>query len=297
MLSFHYYYLDPHFKLMNGNYMSYHGQCDILLSRIESFASGLGLEVHIRTTRVDRSVNMAYSYISGAAVRIGSDVLEVLESGMLLINGDAATAQLVNEEEGRGNAAVADHRSLLISGYKIKSSAKGSHRRIFIHDLDLGNSNHVQIRANTLTGMLTVDLVGEAFGNSEGLISGKNVADTAEDADNWENTLLGVVGEDGLMADRSTGYWNSYAESWQIKGDDNKLFHDTNRHPQYPVGCVYHTNKNLRGRRLIDSGESVVSLEVAKNMCAGKVAKKREYCIFDIMATGDLDLVNDPSYN
>ena len=110
MLSFHYYYLDPHFKLMNGNYMSYHGQCDILLSRIESFASGLGLEVHIRTTRVDRSVNMAYSYISGAAVRIGSDVLEVLESGMLLINGDAATAQLVNEEEGRGNAAVADHR-------------------------------------------------------------------------------------------------------------------------------------------------------------------------------------------
>ena len=96
----------------------------MVLSRIDSFASGLGLEVHIRTTRVYRSVNMAYSYLSGAAVhRIGSNELEVLESGMLLINDDDATTQLVNEEGGRGNAAMADHRSLLISGYKIKSSA------------------------------------------------------------------------------------------------------------------------------------------------------------------------------
>ena len=184
MMSFHNYFLDPHFKLINGNYMSYHGQCDILLSRIDSFASGLGLEIHIRTTRVDRSIN-AYSYISGAAVRIGSDVVEVLESGMLLINGDDADMQLINEEEGRGYPAMT-HTSLLISGFKIKSSAKGTHRRIFIHDLDLGNRNSIQIRANNLTGMLSVDLVGEEFGNSVGLLSGKIAAHPAANAYNQD---------------------------------------------------------------------------------------------------------------
>ena len=293
MMSFHNYFLDPHFKLINGNYMSYHGQCDILLSRIDSFASGLGLEIHIRTTRVDRSIN-AYSYISGAAVRIGSDVVEVLESGMLLINGDDADMQLINEEEGRGYPAMT-HTSLLISGFKIKSSAKGTHRRIFIHDLDLGNRNSIQIRANNLTGMLSVDLVGEEFGNSVGLLSGKIAAHPAANAYN-QDTLLGR-GEDGLLMTDSVGYWNSCAESWQIKGTDHKLFHDTNRFPQYPVGCVY--NKNKLRRRLLDSSgdDSIVSLEVAMNLCAGKVAKKREYCIFDIMATGDLELVDDPSYN
>ena len=87
------FFIDPHFKLIHGNFiMSYHGQCDILLLFCnESFAPGLGLEVHFRTTRVDRSID-AYSYhISGAAVlKIRSDMLEVLESGMvLLVNGNA----------------------------------------------------------------------------------------------------------------------------------------------------------------------------------------------------------------
>ena len=294
MMSFHNYFIDPHFKLINGNYMSYHGQCDILLSRIDSFASGLGLEIHIRTTRVDRSIN-AYSYISGAAVRIGSDVVEVLESGMLLINGDDADMQLIIEEEGRGYPALTYTKPLLISGFKIKSSAKGTHRRIFIYDLDLGNRNSIQIRANNLTGMLSVDLVGEEFGNSVGLLSGKIAAHPAANAYN-QGTLLGR-GDDGLLMTDSVGYWNSCAESWQIKGTDHKLFRDTNRYPQYPVGCVY--NKKKLRRRLLDSSgdDSIVSLEVAMDLCAGKVAKKREYCIFDIMATGDLELVDDPSYN
>ena len=294
MMSFHNYFIDPHFKLINGNYMSYHGQCDILLSRIDSFASGLGLEIHVRTTRVDRSIN-AYSYISGAAVRIGSDVVEVLESGMLLINGDDADMQLIKEEEGRGYPALTHTTPLLISGFKIKSSATGTHRRIFIYDLDLGNRNSIQIRANNLTGMLSVDLVGEEFGNSVGLLSGKIAAHPAANAYN-QGTLLGR-GDDGLLMTDSVGYWNSCAESWQIKGTDHKLFRDTNRYPQYPVGCVY--NKKKLRRRLLDSSgdDSIVSLEVAMHLCAGKVAKKREYCIFDIMATGDLELVDDPSYN
>ena len=59
----------------------------MVLSRSNGFASGLGLDVHIRTTRVNNP-HMDYSYISGAAVKIGPDVLEVSEDGALIVNGD-----------------------------------------------------------------------------------------------------------------------------------------------------------------------------------------------------------------
>jgi hypothetical protein len=51
-----------------------------------SFASGLGLDIHIRATRIDNA-RISYSYISAAAVRIGTDVLEVRDDGSILING------------------------------------------------------------------------------------------------------------------------------------------------------------------------------------------------------------------
>jgi hypothetical protein len=66
---------DPHFETFNGEAFSYHGECDLVMMKSPSFASGLGLYVHIRTTRIDNA--RSYSYISAAAVRIGkNDVLE-----------------------------------------------------------------------------------------------------------------------------------------------------------------------------------------------------------------------------
>lgn len=60
-----------------------------MLTRSKSFGFGSGLDVHIRTTRVDNnSKDLDYSYISAAAVKIGDDILEVNEDGDLIINGN-----------------------------------------------------------------------------------------------------------------------------------------------------------------------------------------------------------------
>ena len=83
---------DPHFQSFSGRFFSFHGQCDLLLMRSKMFA-GTGVAVHIRTTRVDntRAGIMSYSYISGVAVQVGKDTLEVTDGATLLINGSEET--------------------------------------------------------------------------------------------------------------------------------------------------------------------------------------------------------------
>jgi len=51
-----------------------------------SFASGSGLSILIRTTRMDGKF-FSYSHISGTAVGIGNNVLEVQQDRTLLVNG------------------------------------------------------------------------------------------------------------------------------------------------------------------------------------------------------------------
>ena len=125
---------DPHFRTFGNELFSYHGQCDMVLSRSNGFASGLGLEVHIRTTRVN-SPHVDYSYISGVAVRIGSDVLEVTEDGALIVNGESVVLD--------------DGSDASFAGYALKMVVKGSKKRIIAHNLDIGNGNSIQIRSNT----------------------------------------------------------------------------------------------------------------------------------------------------
>ena len=108
-----------------------------------SFASGLGLYVHIRTTRIDNA--RSYSYISAAAVRIGNDVLETKDDGSILINGLPLA-----EEDGT------------FAGFPVIKTIKGSNKQIFVYDLMMlgKDDKSIQIRANLKTGMLFLDMIG-----------------------------------------------------------------------------------------------------------------------------------------
>jgi hypothetical protein len=75
---------DPHFKTWSGGHFDFHGMCDLVLLQSEIFGSGLGLDLHIRTT-----ARRDLSYISSAALRIGPDVLEVESKGVSFLNGVA----------------------------------------------------------------------------------------------------------------------------------------------------------------------------------------------------------------
>jgi len=266
---------DPHFKTFDKQLFSYHGQCDMVLTRSKSFKEGLGLAVHVRTTRVDDSrVNLSYSYISGAAVKIGSNVFEVNEDAELIVNGESSTYTADMVFEGLQSIA---------------KNLKGKKSRIIVYDFDLGNDKGIQIRVNTKNGMLFVDVNG-AFQDSQGLLGA---------ASEFAKPLLGRDGVTDL-----SGHWNTYGEEWQVDDSDPKLFQDMKRHPQYPHGCVYVADSkktNIRGshnrrrRRLIEA--NYVSLDAATKACAHLGdAQMKDFCVDDVMATGDLELVEDPFY-
>ena len=152
---------------------------------------------------------MDYSYISGAAVKIGEHIIEVSEDGTLIVNGETVVALA---DDGSPS-------SVAFAGHTVTKSFIGSKRRIIAYDLDLGDEKSIQIRSNSKTGMLFVDVNG-AFTDSEGLLGAAPEADKP------------LLARDGVTD--LTGHWNTYGEEWQVNDVDPKLFQDTTRHPQYP---------------------------------------------------------------
>lgn len=264
--------VDPHFNTLTGHHFSYHGQCDLIMMESPQFMSGLGLTIHIRTTRVD-SFLASYSYISEIALRFGKDVVQVQSDGQLLINGMENTADLVAVSEA----------------FSVQKSLTGKKKLIVNYDLNLGAKNLINIRANLKTHMLFMDVSGN-FPDSVGLLG-------STDAHGVAQSLLSRDGFRNLE-----GEWNTLGEEWQVRDTDKNLFLNK-RFPQYPEGCVYTSTgtgkdaekKNLR-RRLEDRSKSNVSIEVAKSACAHLSGPKQDFCVTDVMLTGDLDLAEDPFY-
>ena len=228
--------------------------------------------VQIRTTRVDTHHQSSYSYISQAAVKIQDVILEVSADGILLINGE--------DSSDRVPASIAD-------GYAgLTKTIKGTKRNIISYKVDLGNGRSIDLRSNIKTGMMYVDVDGH-FSDNKGLLG----PSTGQD---------GLYARDGTIIDTAAeGAYNSYSQSWQVTSDEPMLFQEA-RFPQHPSGCSYTavpataSSSSLR-RRLTDVVE--VSKEDAMKACADAVpGDKMDFCVTDVMLTGDLDAAEDEFY-
>ncbi len=242
------------------------------MMKSKNFASGLGLAMHIRTTRVEKA-DTSYSYISGTALKIGDDTIEVMDNGSMLLNGKPLL--------------VEDH-AIKNTGYLISRRVKGTKKRIIVYNIYFSHDNSIEIRINMKTGMLFVDISGTFHEDSVGLLGSPALASTL------------------LSRDRKidlTGQWNTLGEDWQVQGDDPKLFQDRNRHPQHPFGCMYEIDKsrkrNIRRRRLLALHEDVTTIDhkAAREACQGASEQKKQFCIDDLIATGDMTLSEDPFYH
>jgi hypothetical protein len=221
------------------------------------------------------SPHMQYFYISGTAVKINSDILELSEEdGILVVNG-----KFVSLDENLPHG--------FFGMFNFTKSVMGSKKKILVYSLELPSNESIQIRANLKSRMLFVDVNGVLPG-SEGLLGAP-----LEDG----KPLLARDGMTDL-----TGHWNTYGEEWQVNDKDPQLFLDSKRFPQYPNGCLYkevqkHDHVRRRRRRLIGDTNNI-SIEVATNACSYlKEDTMKQFCINDIMATGDLDLIEDPFYS
>lgn len=104
--------------------------------------------------------------------------------------------------------------------------------------------------------------------------------------------LLGSYADNGAMIARDgktlmTKDPNGFGSEWQVRSDDPKLFRSA-QGPQYPEQCVMPSVAQADRRRRLGEG---LAENAAKEACAHwGDADKVANCVFDTMATGDLDL-------
>jgi len=245
-----------------GEHFEFHGQCDLVLAKDANFADGLGLDVQIRTKLV-----RYWSYIKTAAVRIGDDILEV--EGGSDNESDMANYWINFDYQAKSNT---------IGGFPLgiyDDGARPFPKRRF--EIDFNSKFPGQkIVIAIYKEFVKVDFVHaseEAVGNTIGILGDFRTGLTyARD----HSTVIHDFNELGL--------------EWQVRpADDMMLFHDIS-YPQFPKPCLLPEDPRGERRRRMD--ESGIAEEEAEKACATlKDPLSIKDCVYDILATQDLDMV------
>ena len=113
----------------------------------------------------------------------------------------------------------------------------------------------------------------ESFGNTVGMLGNFKTGET--------------LSRDGATTMQD---FNDYGMEWQVLPADDMLFHDLSE-PQFPKPCLL--PEDPRGQRRRQLGESSITLEQAEAACAASLSDPLDFkdCVYDIMATQDLDMV------
>jgi len=245
---------DPHFKTWTGDKFDYHGECDLVLVDNPTFADGLGLKLHIRTTRVKH-----FSFIEKVALQIGSDVLEFdNDVDNFLING-------AKVEENK------KHHKTHLGGYVIRRDPQAISVRIAdgtgLHQ-DAGRAKiDFHMRKNGFPAVIVDAGASDLFKGSLGLLgewgTGRKLARDGETVMEGEN-----------------GDHTAFALEWQVRDTEPVLFQEA-RFPQFPTTCT--PPEKMVANRI---GSQSMRKE-AEEACA-HWKEDKEDCIFDVMATEDI---------
>jgi len=249
---------DPHFRTWKDEHFEFHGQCDVVMMSVSNFANlGVDLDIHLRTKMI-----RFWSYIKTAAIRIGNDVLEV-EGSAIKEDGDMKLHYWTNYEY-RGELED-------LAGFPVTISDRRNKYTIDFGSVYPG----LKIVINTFKEFVGVKVIGateDSFGESVGMTgnfkSGKTLA------------------RDGVTEIHD---YNEYGQEWQVLPSDGRLFHEFG-YPTFPQHCLI--PEDSRGERRRRLAESDITEEAAEAACAGlEDAIDRKDCVYDILATQDLDMV------
>ncbi|CAJ1948991.1 unnamed protein product [Cylindrotheca closterium] len=252
---------DPHFTTWKKEHYEYHGQCDLVLAKDPAFAGGLGLDIQIRTKLV-----RFWSYIGSAAIRIGADILEIQG------HGSEQDAKYWINFERKGSLSTVGGFPVRIAD--IDDGSKGIQR--VTYEIDLGSKYPGQmIVIRTFKEFVNVRVVGataEAFGSAVGM---------------WGDFRTGhTLARDGVTV---LSDFSEFGSEWQVLPSDEMLFYTTEE-PQFPQKCIEPEDPRGQRRRRLD--ESSISETEAEKACSAlKDPMDRKDCVYDILATQDLDMV------
>jgi len=251
---------DPHFKTWKNEHFEYHGQCDMVLVKDPNFANGLGIDVHIRTKLV-----RYWSYIQAVTIRIGNDIIEL----------HGSSAEYDPEVHYWFNYEFQDE-VVSLAGFPVTLTNKKTKSHKTSITIDLSSISPGQkIVVKTFKEFLKVDFhepSAQVFGNVVGMLGDFNTGKT--------------LSRDGATV---IDDFTDLGHEWQVLPADGRLFHDTSE-PQYPAMCI--DPEDPRGDRQRRLDESSIKEEDAEAACAGlKDPLDRKDCVYDILATQDLDMV------
>ena len=90
---------------------------------------------------------------------------------------------------------------------------------------------------------------------------------------------------------------NTFVETWQVKDSEYHLF-ITNHAPQHPSKCMYdvkkmvssHRNRRLRELHYITKEEATAACYIHH------MGPLQNFCVDDVVITGDLDTAKDEFY-
>jgi hypothetical protein len=184
------------------------------MARSPAFDSGLGLDIHVRTTMVDD-----WSLISHAAIRIGDDVFEVVNDRFHVFNG-------VKDVE---LPLTIGGKYTLTKGEKLVEYGSGETAvsdQVLEYTIDLGKG---LIKVTNFKRMLTVNVEAYLPG-TEGMLGVQGT--------------IGMISRDGAMLDDA----NEMGKQWQVRSTEAMLFSES-RAPQYPETCRLPAVNSRRLRR------------------------------------------------
>ena len=245
-------------KTWKNEHFEYHGQCDLLLLKDPGFADGLGIEVQIRTKLVRH-----WSYIKNAAIRIGSEVLEV----------EGCSDPSKDFRYWYNFQAGAEMKT--IAGFPV--SFKNRNYSNYKTGLEIDLSSMFpgeKIILATWKEFVRVEFknpTDASYGNSVGLLGDLHTGQT--------------LARDGVtVLDDFTVFGNE----WQVLPTENMLFHMVEQ-PQFPKKCIEPEDPQGDRRRRLD--ESSVTEEQAEAACATITDElDRKDCVYDIIATQDMGM-------
>ena len=259
---------DPHFKTWTHDKYDFHGACDMVMLSNPEFDNGKGMHVHIRT-----KIRFSWSYIESAILNIGQDTLEIMGGDM--------RRYWINGVFGSSGKEFPTKIGGYTVGYVKKDKGPRKQR---IYTMDLGNGEKVVLK--TYKDFVSVDLMagegGESFASSVGLMGSYTTGDKlARDGETILNDPI------------------AFGQEWQVLATEPKLFHSLEG-PQQPLQqcempAKRRLNKNKGKQRLgqpeVEEMPAItISQAVAEAACRRVTGEDRDICIFDVMATNDVDM-------
>jgi len=251
---------EPHFRMWIGDdrgdaWFDYQGACDLVLVDNPKLSTGHFLNIHIRTT-----IQGEFSYIENAAIQIDEEVLEIQARKL----GSGKDIYLLNGADVSNPTLIAGFsiEKVNMTKYCAKQKCEGAD----IIKIDLEDDGVVVI--TNWKGYLYVDVIatGDGFLFSEGLMGKRDRS--------------GKFARNGTLLHDA----DEFAQEWQVLNTERHLFKE-NRYPQSPIPCTP-PPKQIQRR---NDGMGLTRRQAA-DACSGLYGGVSDACVYDVMATSDLDM-------